>query len=135
MSAHVHREGCHVFRFVTFRWCVDQARELIESDPDAARREPVEIEPLREFTSLGAPRPGHLKLIEVKVDAAHAATVDLTEPIVFAPIVSPETGERMGGFLIDGWHRVYRALSEGVPELPAYFLTDEASLAVLVPWE
>jgi hypothetical protein len=34
--------------------------------------------------------------------------------------------------LADGWHRIARAVLEGVAELPAYLLTQEASDAYLL---
>lgn len=131
---HRHKAGCQFFQFAVSRWCISHARELIEADPDAARLvEDIEIEPFRQFLPLDKPRPGFIKLIEVRVDAAYAATTDLARPIMLAPIIS-DSGERFGGVVIDGWHRVYRALTDGVVELPGYVLTEATSRAVLMHW-
>jgi hypothetical protein len=131
---HEHRTGCQVFQFAAYRWCIDHTEELIKADPDAARLvDDIPVEPFRQFLSLQPPKPGHLKLIEVDVDPKHAATTDLSQPIMIAPIIT-HSGERAGGVAIDGWHRIYRALSEGVRELPGYILTEETSIAAQYPW-
>ena len=54
----------------------------------------------------------------VGVNDAYLDQVDLTRPILIAPI--PEAGN----MVIDGWHRVHRALREGLTHLPARLLTE-----------
>lgn len=131
---HRHRDGCQVFQFAVYRWCVTHAQELIEADPDAARLvEDIEIAPFRQFLSVEQAAPGYMKLIEVHVNPAYAATVDLSKPIMLAPIVT-HAGEQIGGIAIDGWHRLYRAFIEDLTELPAYILTEATSIAAQYPW-
>jgi hypothetical protein len=59
------------------------------------------------------------------LDEAYALTTDLTRPLLFVPL-----GDKV--CLVDGWHRLYRAVVEGVDILPAYFLTQEEADAVLI---
>lgn len=59
------------------------------------------------------------------LDEAHALTTDLSRPLLFVPI-----GEKV--WLIDGWHRVAKALLAGVDMLFAYFLTQEEADACLL---
>ncbi|GAB3467194.1 hypothetical protein [Actinophytocola sediminis] len=130
---HEHCAGCQVFQFAIFRWCINHVEELIEADPDAARLvDDVPVKPFGQFLSLEAPAPGYTKLIEVLVSPEYAATTDLSKPIMIAPIILGD--ENIGGMAIDGWHRIYRALNEGVTELPAYILTEATSVATQFPW-
>lgn len=58
-------------------------------------------------------------LFLVHINEAHAATVDLTKPLIAAPI------EDAGYLVIDGWHRVWKARNLGVETLPVHYLTAE----------
>lgn len=59
------------------------------------------------------------------LDERHALACDLGQPLLFVPI-----GEKVR--LIDGWHRVAKALIIGVDVLPACFLTQEEADACLL---
>lgn len=59
------------------------------------------------------------------VDETYALTTDLTEPLLFVPLENAIQ-------LIDGFHRVAKALLTNVDILPAYFLTQEEADACLV---
>lgn len=59
------------------------------------------------------------------IDPAYALTTDLGQPLLFAPI-----GNKVR--LIDGSHRVLKALFTRMDEMPAYFLTPEESEASLI---
>lgn len=59
------------------------------------------------------------------LDEAYALTTDLSRPILLIPI-----GDKV--CLADGWHRLYRAATEGIDILPAYFLTEEEAGTVLI---
>ncbi|SDC25328.1 hypothetical protein [Actinokineospora iranica] len=112
--------GCHVFTFGTDRWCVTLAQELIAADPTAAEPHPhVGIGDLGVFL-------GGL----VRIDPDHAMTRDLSLPLLIAPL---PIGQGSVHVLIDGWHRVYRALSEGLTDLPAYVLTAATEQAARYP--
>ncbi|MFB4267834.1 hypothetical protein [Nonomuraea sp. GTA35] len=60
---------------------------------------------------------GMLNLIGI--DAEYAAQVDLSEPLIAATV---PTG---GILIIDGWHRLCKAVTIGLPELYAVVLTAE----------
>lgn len=59
------------------------------------------------------------------VDESYALTTNLAEPLLFVPLEKAIQ-------LIDGFHRVARALLTNVDILPAYFLTQEEADACLV---
>ncbi|MBC7526466.1 MAG: hypothetical protein H7308_02855, partial [Chthonomonadaceae bacterium] len=52
------------------------------------------------------------------IDEAYAHTRDLSKPLIAVP-----QEERL--LIIDGWHRLLRAVLEEVEELPLYLLTQE----------
>ena len=127
-------QGCKVFHFAVWRWCVTRAQELIEIHESAATyHEDALISGLEQFLPLRPAKEGHIKLIEVSVDIEFALTkTDLTRPLIVAPLVAP-SGEPLGAIPIDGWHRIYRALSEGRETLPAYLLNPAAEEAIRIP--
>lgn len=55
-----------------------------------------------------------------KIATVHTDLANLQDPIIMATI----KGDL---FPIDGWHRIRRALDEGITQLPAYILTEEES--------
>ncbi len=59
----------------------------------------------------------------IAVDEVHARSVDLTEPLIAVPAPSGD-----GLLIIDGRHRVHRALANGVERLPVVLLTAEEEL-------
>jgi hypothetical protein len=59
----------------------------------------------------------------VAIDAEHATQVDLSEPLIVATV---PTG---GMLIIDGWHRLCKAVTIGLPELSAVVLTAEEERA------
>jgi hypothetical protein len=121
-----HADGhrrCEVFTFTLLarRWCVDLAYELTEANPDGvARCGEAEITGLRGWLGL------------IHIDTKHAATVDLSKPLLVVPL-RDGAGEDAGPLVIDGWHRVHRALSEGRSHLPALVVTPEIEQAARIP--
>lgn len=101
-----------VFTLLRWRWDIDAALAAV----DAAPRE-VELVPVRALAQL-------LGLIRVDQDRVDQA--DVSQPILLAPY--PDDPEFV--VTIDGWHRITRALRDGVDELPAYRLTREEADAV-----
>jgi hypothetical protein len=55
----------------------------------------------------------------IRVDKAHAATVDLKDPVLMVYVKELDST-----LIIDGWHRVWRAWDQGVRELPCKLLTE-----------
>jgi hypothetical protein len=95
-----------LFDFGRYRYDIDAAQALLRALPRSPVQVPVAT--LQGFFGLGI----------VMVAAAYAAGTDLTEPLILAPL--PDV---TGALVIDGWHRVWRALDENVPALPGYLLT------------
>lgn len=58
------------------------------------------------------------------IDLDYARTTDLARPLLLIPFGESEI------LLIDGWHRLARAVLEGVEELPMYLLTEEEAKAI-----
>ena len=124
---------CQTFSFLTRRWCITRALELITSGPNAAHLvERADITRLDPFLPSTKPTLGYVKLLEFPVDPTHAATVDLTTPIVVARLLSA-AGDDLGAMVIDGWHRIYRARAEGLTHLPAHVLTADTERAARIP--
>jgi hypothetical protein len=126
-----HRD-CQTFRFLVRCWCISHALELIEADPTAAEFiESADITGLDGFLDLAPPTPNTIRLFLVDVNKTYALDhADLTIPILLVRIISK--GEDLGCMVIDGWHRVYRARTEGRTGLPAYLLTAETEQAVRI---
>ncbi|MFC4328273.1 hypothetical protein ACFPC0_10595 [Streptomyces andamanensis] len=99
------------FRFGVYAWNVTLAAQLAQGEP-VRHIDPADC------------RAG---LAMVYVDEEHARTVDLSEPVLLAAV--PELNSI---FPIDGWHRVWRALDEGVRRLPCRLLTAEQELQARV---
>ncbi|TMQ80269.1 hypothetical protein ETD83_41820 [Actinomadura soli] len=53
----------------------------------------------------------------IRINPDHAATVDLARPLLTVPIPDADTP-----LVIDGWHRIHRALTTGIHRLPAIHL-------------
>ncbi|MER7009932.1 hypothetical protein ABT324_00690 [Saccharopolyspora sp. NPDC000359] len=126
-------EDCQTFRFGTWQWCVDTAEELIRDDPSAATLVAEgDISGLGKLLPFHPDPPGVVPLIRVHVDIDYAMTTDLSKPIIAARLVS-EAGEDCGVVVVDGWHRVFRALWEGRVHLPTYLLSNETERACRIP--
>jgi hypothetical protein len=99
------------FHFLTYRWDITRAKAV-------AADLPVErFDPRPYFTWLGA----------VRIDEDHLAQADLSEPLILARVT-----ELGGAMLIDGWHRLARALRDGVTDLPCVVLDAEQERRVRV---
>ncbi|MFG2042198.1 hypothetical protein [Dactylosporangium sp. NPDC048998] len=102
-----------VFRFLAWAWDVTAGNALAADYP--VRQADVTV------------LAGIAQLIGVNQDRAEVA--DLSRPLLIAPIPGA------GLFVIDGWHRITRALAEHVTHLPARVLTeaDEARIRLRGP--
>ncbi|MCP2359799.1 hypothetical protein HD597_006819 [Nonomuraea thailandensis] len=96
------------FRLGFYAWNVTAAMRIVEG------REPDCIQVERAAALLWL----------VYVNKAHAATVDLTRPLILVPF------EGTGNIPIDGWHRIWKARREGIETLPALALTSEEEFRV-----
>ncbi|MER6171295.1 hypothetical protein [Streptosporangium sp. NPDC001681] len=91
------------FYFLAYAWDITAAKERAANEPTGN----LIVPEWRGVASM------------VDVDQGHAATVNLSEPLIVVPI------DDAGHFPVDGWHRIYRALREGVPALKAVILTTD----------
>ncbi|RBQ15333.1 hypothetical protein DP939_36445 [Spongiactinospora rosea] len=94
-----------VFHLLAWRWNITAAKGF------AAGRTPKGTLAPAEWAAL---------LSLITIDPDHAANVDLSEPVIAVPV--PDAG---GPLVIDGWHRIYKALTTGTDRLPAILLTPE----------
>ncbi|MFI6296658.1 ParB N-terminal domain-containing protein [Nonomuraea sp. NPDC050790] len=96
------------FQILAWRWNITTAKQLAHGREPQGRLDPAAWKAM-------------LGVITINTD--HAARVDLTEPLIMAPVPN-------GGMLIiDGWHRLHKALNTGVTELQAVILTAEEEAA------
>lgn len=96
------------FRFGEYAWNISAAERIIEG------REPDYIQVEKAAALLWL----------VYINEEHAATVDLSKPLILAPFAGT------GNIPIDGWHRIWRARQEGIETLPAHALTDDEEYRV-----
>jgi hypothetical protein len=123
---------CHRYNFswIGVVWCVTYALELLAQDPSLGQPFIGEITGLD--GSIGfPPDPDRNTVGLFAVDVEHAATVDLSKPPLVVRLVSAK-GEGLGTQIIDGWHRVYKARTQGLTELPMIMLPPEVELAIRV---
>lgn len=97
-------------------WNVTKAWALINEGP----REPDKFRPAEQGVTVA-----HLTERYPTLDWNYAKTADLTKPLLFVPYAGQAQ-------MIDGWHRLARAVLENIPGLPAYLLTQEEADQCLV---
>ncbi len=120
------------FHFGPWVFSVDAALALIAATPRDTR--PLDVATWAQaygLTHLDNPDSSTIGLIGPArdgLDRAYAMTTDLTKPVIVAQLLI--SGQPSSPLLIDGTHRLYRAWREGVPQLPAYLLTDEETRQV-----
>ncbi len=76
----------------------------------------------------------HIRERYQKLDEAYAMFTDLTIPLLFVPFAGPGSrgSDRPTAQLIDGWHRLFKAVVTGVEVVPAYLLTQEEADRILI---
>ncbi len=89
------------FQFLAYAWDVTAAQRI------AAGRDTLDI-PVEQIAQW---------LPLIVIDKEHAATVDLTDPLIIVPVADA------GHIAIDGWHRVWKAAHQGVETLQGVLLT------------
>lgn len=102
------KDGDELFTILACTWNVTTAATL------AKNNETHEI-PVKYLTHLAG---------FIRIDKTYAMTTDLTNPILIAPIGDKDHDTNI---MIDGWHRLHRAIQEGIQTLPAKILTIEQS--------
>lgn len=101
------------FTWLQWRWNITEALHRYGAKPAQL----VDIASARQFL--------HAGLVRINPDRLNKA--DITRPILIAP--TPDVPNHV--IIIDGWHRVARALTRGFTDLPAIFLTADESESVL----
>ncbi|WP_155338288.1 hypothetical protein [Acrocarpospora corrugata] len=92
---------------LAWRWNVSQAKQI------TAGRTPNGVITTAEWR-------GMLRM--VVIDEIHAESVDLSEPLIAVPVPSG------GPLIIDGWHRLHKALSSETETLRAHLLSVDEEL-------
>lgn len=130
---HTCTNDCQSFNLLAWTWCVTYAQQLIKENPDAATlTDDGDISKADTFVGLNQ-APDTVALIGYRnLNREHAATVDITTPVIVAAVID-ERGVEQSKTIIDGWHRVYKARTQGLDTLPAYILSAEASNASRIP--
>ncbi|MFD8670746.1 hypothetical protein ACFV1U_35905 [Streptomyces microflavus] len=114
--------------FLYGKWLfnIDQAQALLKEHPRDAQ--PTPVADWAAAYHLDRLTPGYDSAPWCPVfgpdqsafSAEHALQADLDEPVIIATLVLDDSPAIL---LIDGVHRVYRAMTEGLAILPAYTLT------------
>lgn len=99
-----NRPDAHeVFSLLAYQWDVTIGRALAQGQPVVQ----VSAASLAAWIGL------------IRINPEHALTTDLTEPLLVV------THPAAGRIVVDGWHRVWRALDEGLDTLPAVVLDED----------
>ncbi|MDI5969874.1 hypothetical protein POF50_011095 [Streptomyces sp. SL13] len=100
------------FQFLSYRWNVTRAQEI-------ARDLPIGQLGVGDWLK-------HLAIIAL--DDGHLDSADLRRPLILVWIAD------VGGLvlLIDGWHRLARAVRDGIAELPFQLLDEDQEYAVRI---
>jgi hypothetical protein len=115
-----------IFEFGPWRFNVNAAHAIITEHPRNATR--LAVEDWARFYGL-ASSPGKVPLISpLELDRNYAMSTDLEEPVLVATMRNGKNDEF--SLLIDGTHRLYKAHTQRVTELPAYVLDADESLAI-----
>jgi hypothetical protein len=91
---------------------VSAALDLVK---DRAADTHIPVEPLADAITFGR-----------AIDEDHAKTVDSTKPVLLASFPNSHKKE-----LIDGWHRAWKAHTEGKTHIPAITLTPEETSQII----
>lgn len=121
---HQERQPAQWFQFGGWVFDIDRAQALLADKPREPR--PLPVMPwVRQYglDLLDHPDTAPILGIGPDFDREYAMTTDLTKPLIVATLRTSDHGR--SPLLIDGTHRLYRALREDIAELPAYVL-DEA---------
>ena len=127
------KRGHEGFQMLTLYWDVDAGYEL-------ARDREVHQAPL--YPNLARlvewpPDPVDIDLFKVHVDEGHLDHVDMTRPILVSHVPSGLglTGDDMARpKVIDGHHRIARAIRDGLETVPYVMLTEAESDLICTYW-
>ncbi len=99
-------------------WNVTKAQDLVKDRPITDLMYPAELD------SLGK---------NVTIDEEYAmAHSDLSEPVIAVQVA---IGDAKDWFVIDGWHRIFKARKLGVESIPVHVLDEADSELVTLSWK
>lgn len=108
------------FHFMGLSFDIDAGLKL-------AKKYKIDKSRAQDFKGFVPEQSGGFGLIRVDVD--HAKKTDLTKPVLIATLLFDG---KEGGMLIDGHHRIYKALwIEKTPKVPSVTLSFEDSMAIM----
>ena len=99
-------------------WNVTEAQDIVKDRPITSKMFPDELD------SLGK---------NVTIDEEYAmAHSDLSEPVIAVLI---HVGPSKDFFVIDGWHRIFKARRLGIESIPVHILNEAESERVTLSWK
>ena len=114
-------ENTEVFTFLSLSFNVTEAQKFVQNK----KIQFIEIEGLAAY--LPDPNSKIMQGFKVIIDQEKAMSdaTDLTKPIILATY-------KKSHFLIDGWHRLYKAHQLGLVELPGYIINEKQTKELLI---
>jgi len=106
------------FNFMMRSFDVTEAKKILKNKKH--KSENVNVEVL--FDAISDPDSNRISILNVVVDHSKVAQADLEHPLIFTSI---KTKEGIFNLCIDGWHRIAKAKTLGIKELPAFFLNQQ----------
>jgi len=107
------------FTLLTTTWNVDKANEMAEGR-EVDTFDPKHVEHMLQRTTENGDG-SHTTNMGITVNWDHVPNVDLSKPVIF--VERQYKDGTQGHMMIDGWHRVAKALDEGVDQLPCVVLS------------
>lgn len=119
------------FLFVLYEWDIDEAKAILAAAPRDTQTIPLS----HVAKCVDWPRKDNsINLFSVYVDAAHVSHVDASIPLIVGwfPRLSKDAPDAPRQWLIiDGHHRIAKAIDENRETLSVYVLTPEESDSIL----
>jgi len=111
-----------MFTFLTRNFDIDLAKRIIKTNPRNITN--VGLSGLKSWVPRSKTSVGLIKIDWDRIDAEEG-NYDLSFPVIIASIEG-------GHFPIDGWHRIAKAIEQGVESLPSVMLTPEETEQILL---
>lgn len=116
-----------VFHYLSYAWNIDKAKKILTKK----RREVYPVPLASVKTAVG--KPGSISFIAVDWDLA-AQKADPSVPLILGTVKPPRRGSKPFVMVLDGHHRIAKAVLEGtLSELPAVLLTERETRSCSVP--